>query len=259
MKRIVPFIISILIFQTLNAQNYKQMLDHSSEWQLTVCNNGCITDIYYTDGDTTYNNNNYKILNGYHYISKTFWLRENIQNEQVYLSFLQNNIRKEVVLYDFDLQQGDSIDIKNPISPFLSNPGFYIVDSIVSQQLNDGLFYDFFYLSSLSPLINESAVWVEGIGSLSLINAPGGTPNVNGSGKLSCYFNNGTLIYSQLDSISSCIYANPNLDYNNIDYNEDISIEYISDFFGRKVNLNYNMPVLIYYSDGTVEKRIILR
>ena len=63
------------------------MLDHSSEWQLTVCNNGCITDIYYTDGDTTYNNNNYKILNGYHYISKTFWLRENIQNEQVYLSF----------------------------------------------------------------------------------------------------------------------------------------------------------------------------
>ena len=124
---------------------------------------------------------------------------------------MQNNIRKEVVLYDFDLQQGDSIDIKNPISPFLSNPGFYIVDSIVSQQLNDGLFYDFFYLSSLSPLINESAVWIEGIGSLSLINAPGGTPNVNGSGKLSCYFNNGTLIYSQLDSISSCIYANPNL------------------------------------------------
>ena len=157
MKRIVTFIISILIFQNLNAQNYKQMLDHSCEWQLTVCNNGCITDIYYTDGDTTYNNNNYKILNGYHYISKTFWLRENIQNEQVYLSFLQNNIRKEVVLYDFDLQKGDSIDIKNPISPFLSNPGFYIVDSIVSQQLNDGLFYDFFYLSSLSPLINESA------------------------------------------------------------------------------------------------------
>ena len=71
------------------------MLDHNSEWQLTVCNNGCITDIYFTDGDTSYNNYSYKILNGYHYISRTFWLRENIQTEKVYLSFLQNNNRKE--------------------------------------------------------------------------------------------------------------------------------------------------------------------
>ncbi len=89
----------------------------------------------------------------------------------------------------FDLQKGDSIEINNPISPFVSNPGYYIVDSIENIQLNDGLFYDHFYLSSLSQLVNESAVWIEGIGSLSLINAPGGTPDVNGSGKLSCYFN----------------------------------------------------------------------
>ena len=178
------------------------MLGHNSEWQLTVCNNGCITDIYFTDGDTSYNNYSYKILNGYHYISRTFWLRENTQTEKVYLSFLQNNNRKEVLLYDFDLQKGDSTEINNPISPFVSNPGYYIVDSIENIQLNDGLFYDHFYLSSLSQLVNESAVWIEGIGSLSLINAPGGTPDVNGSGKLSCYFNDGNLVYSQLDSIS---------------------------------------------------------
>ena len=260
MKRKIAFIfLCVFILENLNAQSYKQMLNHDSEWQLTVCNNGCITDVYFTDGDTLYNNSNYKVLNGYHYISKTFWLRESIQEEKIYLSFIQNNQRKEVLLYDFDLQKGDSIDIKNPISPFLSNPGFYIVDSVVSQQLNDGSFYDFFYLSALSSMVTESAVWIEGIGSLSLINAPGGTPDVNGSGKLSCYFNNGNLIYSQLDSISACNYINPNLDYNNLSIEQDKKIAYLTDLFGRKVDFKYNTPILIYYSDGTVSKRIIVK
>ena len=94
------------------------MLNHDIEWQLTSCSNGCITDVYFTDGDTLYNGFNYKILNGYHYISKTLWLRENTNDQKVFLSFLQNNIRKEVLLYDFNLSKGDSININNPISPF---------------------------------------------------------------------------------------------------------------------------------------------
>ena len=59
MKRKIAFIfLCVFIFKNLNAQSYKQMLNHDSEWQLTVCNNGCITDIYFTDGDTLYNNSN---------------------------------------------------------------------------------------------------------------------------------------------------------------------------------------------------------
>ncbi|MDI9312923.1 MAG: T9SS type A sorting domain-containing protein, partial [Limnohabitans sp.] len=42
------------------------------------------------------------------------------------------------------------------------------------------------------------------IGSKSLINAPGGNADINGAGHLSCYFNNSELIYSNLESISSC-------------------------------------------------------
>ena len=257
-KIVFILIFNCILFENIFAQSYKQMLDHESEWQLTVCNNGCITDIYFTDGDTIYNNYSYKILNGYHYISKTFWLRENPQTEKVYLSFLQNNNRKEVLLYDFDLQKGDSVELNNPISPFVSNPGYYIVDSIANIQLNDGLFYDHFYLSSLSLLINESAVWIEGIGSLSLINAPGGTPDVNGSGKLSCYFNDGNLVYSQLDSISQCVFANPNLSSNFIYHNPDRFVIFYTDLFGRKIDFKRNTPIFIHYSDGIVEKRIYL-
>jgi len=42
------------------------------------------------------------------------------------------------------------------------------------------------------------------VGSLSLINAPGGDPNVNGVGHLSCFFKNSELFYANLDSISGC-------------------------------------------------------
>ena len=257
-KILFIIIFNCFLFGNIFAQSYKQMLDHDSEWHLTVCNNGCITDIYFTDGDTLYNNYNYKILNGYHYISKTFWLREDVISERVYLSFIQNSNRKEVLLYDFNLQKGDSININNPISPFVSNPGLYLVDSTINKQLNDGLYYDHFYLSPLSSQINESAVWIEGIGSLSLINAPGGTPDVNGSGKLSCYFNDGNLIYSQLDSISACVYTNPNLNSFNIQEVDHSSILFFTDLFGRKVKFSTNKLIITHYDNGSVEKKIYL-
>ena len=93
---------------------------------------------------------------------------------------------------------------------------------------------------------------------MSLINAPGGTPDVNGSGKLSCYFNDGNLVYSQLDSISQCVFANPNLSSNFIHHNPDRYVIFYTDLFGRKIDFIRNVPIFIHYNDGTVEKRIYL-
>ena len=261
MKKIkfICILFFFMIFQKTFSQTYNEMLSNDIEWQVTSCYNGCKTDIYFLDGDTIYNGYNYSILNGYHFISKTFWLRENIQNQTIYMSFLQNNIRKEVLLYDFNLQKGDSINISNPMSPFILNPGYYIVDSLSWLQLQNGLYYEVFYLSSLSVNVNESAVWIEGIGSLSLINAPGGTPNVNGAGKLSCYFNSGNLVYSQLDSIKNCILVNPVLSSQFLDFNiNNRKIISIQDLWGREIK-GYKNELLFYlYDDGTVEKRIVI-
>ena len=49
-------LIIILFYNLGYSQNYQQMLNAHSEWHLTSCNNGCITDVYYTDGDTNFNN-----------------------------------------------------------------------------------------------------------------------------------------------------------------------------------------------------------
>ena len=156
------------------------MLDSYKEWHLTVCNNGgCITDIYNLNNDTIFNNTIYSVLDGYHYISGTFWLREDVQDKRVFMSYEYNNQRRECLLYDFSLEVGDTFTITNPITPFNLFPGNFLVDSIISNLLLDGQYYRFFYLSPLNPLIVEFPIWIEGIGSLSMINAPGGSPNIN--------------------------------------------------------------------------------
>lgn len=198
--------LAILFFVHLGfSQNYKPLLANVNEWHFTNCYFGCVTDVYYTDGDTLVEGKTYKILDGYHYISRTFLLREDIPNKKVYIKIL-NHTADEVLLYDFGLNQGDIFNMENPITPFPRNGGPFVLDSIVSKPLADGNLYRHFYFSPTPGNTNssENAVWVEGVGSLSLINAPGGHPNINGVGQLSCSFKNSEVIYTNLDSISNC-------------------------------------------------------
>jgi hypothetical protein len=189
----------------LFAQDYTPLLDEYNEWKFTTCFFGCLTDGYYTDGDTIVNNTEYKILDGYHYISRTFLLREDVENRKVYLRILDYS-NDEFLLYDYSMDVGDSIDMKNPITPFVEDAGYYRLDSIVPKTLFDGNDYDHFYLSPTpsNTVSTHNAVWVEGAGSLSIITAPGGLPDINEVGHLSCSFKNGELFYSNLDSIDVC-------------------------------------------------------
>jgi len=196
-----------LSLTALHAQTYTPLLDTTNEWQFTNCYFGCLTDIYYTDGDTLVAGQNYKILDGYHYISRTFLLREEITTKRVYLRKLGAvGIGQEYLLYDFDLEEGDSIDMRNPITPFPENAGFFDLDSIIPRILEDGEPYNHYYFSpsDSNEISDNNCVWIEGVGSLSIINAPSGLPDINGAGHLSCFFKQGNLFYTNLDSISGC-------------------------------------------------------
>ncbi|MFK8013263.1 MAG: T9SS type A sorting domain-containing protein, partial [Marinicellaceae bacterium] len=91
--------------------------------------------------------------------------------------------------------------------------GYFIVDSIIPTVQIDGDTYNHFYLTALDSAksVTGRAEWIEGIGSLNLINTPGAYGDVNNGGALSCFFNNQTLHYSNLDSIAGCIQVYPNL------------------------------------------------
>ncbi|MEX0997969.1 MAG: T9SS type A sorting domain-containing protein [Flavobacteriaceae bacterium] len=205
----MKFLTALLAFFSgawLFAQSYEPLLDQINEWQFTSCNFGCITDIYYTDGDTLVNNKTYKILDGYHYINRNLLLRENTSERKVYLTVLEPQYFEDLVLYDFSMEVGDSIEMLNPITPFPTNGGYFLLDSINLLPLANGNDYRHFYFSpTVSNTVSSwNAQWIEGVGSLSIINAPGGSPDINAVGHLSCSFKNAELFYSNLDSINAC-------------------------------------------------------
>lgn len=217
----------LLVFSNVKAQSYLPLLQEKTEWHFTTCFNGCGTDVYFVEDDTLISGKNYKILDGYHYISRSFLVREDTANRKVYFVFLNNGkLDPEILLYDFALIIGDSVKLSNPISPFPSAPGYYTLDSIASRMVQNSQQRRFFYLSANDPntAFVNGAVWVEGIGSLSLINAPGGFPDVNDVGKVSCVFKNGELIYHQADSIAECneVYNLSNTNTYPLNYNLNI-------------------------------------
>lgn len=297
MMRKIILLLSLILSSALHAQNtYRPLLDSYNEWQITSCYFGCQDDVYYTAKDTTINGKNYHVLDGFHYISNSFLLREDTTERKIYLLFLNGGNSLEYKLYDFSLSIGDSTKVYNPVSPLPQYAGYYVLDSIKTQTLVDGEDYRHFYLTSSSPQISQSThtVWIEGIGSKSLINTPGKDADVNGVGKLSCFFSDLTLHYSNEDSTNACEQANIDLSndlfqQNNIkiypnpsngsvmidnDYSENITYT-IYNVKGQKVsynNLSKNTSesldigkygkgiyfILIHHNKFTATKKIVI-
>lgn len=206
----LTLLFSFILFKKVNAQTYFPILNNYSEWHVTNCYFGCLTDKYYNIGDTIINGLHYSFLDKYHY-NKNFVIREDTTTRKVYMRLLaEPSTTKEYLLYDFSLQVNDTMFVSNPGSPFPKYAGNFIVDSIKVRPLVNGN-RKFFYLHSLDTTISvtKNTVWVEGIGSLCLINTPGAPPQINGAGQLSCYFHNGVNEYQNLDSISNCIAIYP--------------------------------------------------
>ncbi len=189
------------------AQDYTPMLAEVNEWHLTYCFNGnCSEDVYYTDGEMEVQGNVYKVLDGYHYISREFLLREEVEDGKVYLATIIGGIFREYLLYDFSLEVGDEFEMINPLTPFPENGGFFTLVDVQMIELADGDLYKHYYFSP-SPGNTAStwnAIWVEGVGSLSLPNAPGGDPIANGVGRVSCAFRDGTVFYTDFDLVEDC-------------------------------------------------------
>ena len=94
----------------------------------------------------------------------------------------------------------------NPYSPFPQDGGMFTLYDVQELPLADGELYKHYFFTP-SPGNTQSlweAIWVEGVGSLSIVTAPGGEPNFDNVGELCCSFANGENIYSNLEHISSC-------------------------------------------------------
>jgi hypothetical protein len=238
------------------SQPYIKLIDNYSEWHVTNCDFGCLTDRYYTIGDTVINSLHYTFLDLYHY-NKNFVIREDTIARKIYMRLMsQPSTAKEYLLYDFSLHINDTTFIHNPGSPYPAIAGYFIVDSILTKPLLTKN-HRYFYLHSLDTLManTKTTVWVEGIGSLCLINTPGAPPQINGVGQLSCFFSNGIQEYQDLDSIANCITIYPLGVKEN---KENNSINVLQNFDSENITLLSNqidipLTITLYNIDGKLE------
>lgn len=259
-RNTVPKLLFILIISicsvSFRAQGYIPMLNSYSEWHVTNCYFGCSTDKYYTIGDTVINLLHYTFLDKYHY-NRNFLIREDTTDRKVYMRMLADTgAPKEYLLYDFLAGVNDTVSIQNPGSPYPKYAGSFVVDSIVLKPLVNKS-HRFFYLHSLDTTISitKNTIWVEGIGSLCLINTPGAPPQINEVGQLSCFFHNGSNEYTQLDSIADCTPVYP-LNVKDITgqssytVKQDLSLQTV---FIKALNENAPFNIYIYNTYGGLE------
>lgn len=194
MKYLWIILLCCISMESSKAQAYQKMLEDDNYWFVASCNFGCIMDRYWTEEDTLIGGEVFKFLNGYHY-NRNMCLREDTSSRQVF--FWDRLSNKKTLLYDFSLNVGDNIPMSNPISPLPANQGTFQVDSIVLRNIQAGA-RRHFYLSEVGG--SAQTIWIEGVGSLSLINTPGGMPDPNGVGELSCFYQNGLKVY-EADSL----------------------------------------------------------
>lgn len=216
MKKIILISVILIITKGLSAQNIS-ITDSFNRWNIGL---NCVsyepidpydrwsTYFVHIEGDTVMNNKHYKKL--FHsadstYLNKDFksYIRED--SGKVFLA----NKTRELILYDFNLKQGDSLVIYFLWDDMDSNPLFIQVDSVktaIFQDQKERLMQFVSVYAYRHRGYSRNDVLVEGIGSLRFgLEYPG---NLFITGANGCYAN------------LLCFYTDKNLVYNNPEFND---------------------------------------
>jgi hypothetical protein len=189
------FILFILSFSKIQAQTYFGFPDSNAVW------NTYYSDVFYgrninpifIKGDTTVNGRTYtKVYQSadtfVNPLNCNLYCMVRDSNQQwLFFNFMDQS---ETALYDFSLEDGDSIVLNSNGNDFVSY--VYQVDSV----LLAGHYRKRMYLSDYFNIIE----WIEGIGSNRGLIVPYHEPTCGGY-SLSCFHENDILVYSGPDSI----------------------------------------------------------
>lgn len=182
--------LNFLFAMKSNGQLYKAMLEDSTTWIVNYFFVIYNTDIYWAAEDTMMDGKEYKIMNGYHY-NRNCYLREDTLLRHVYYRQKKGfRANQDILIYDFSMVPGDSIQIFDPNSTLPDSSGYFYLDSIVLKSfVTDSR--RVFYLTSADE--NKNAKWIEGIGSTGLVNSASGM--ADSTFELTCYFKDGIQYY----------------------------------------------------------------
>ena len=202
MRKILLFL-CLSLFSCLNgrvwAQTYAPLLSGFTEWQVALYyEQQPSLDFYTAWGDTTIDGKSYQFLNYFHF-NNNFVIRENTDSGRVYIRIpAVPSQNQDYLVYDFSLNPGDTVSVYNPAGPAPMGPITLHVDSVKPfNTLIDQRKALYLSQRNSRDSAHSPTLWVEGIGSLSLINTPSESPNLNTIGALKCYYQNGTAVLQE--------------------------------------------------------------
>ena len=256
MKKLLTFYFLLFLLNGLFAQTYIPIPENNAAWKSTGFNERlCSHNEYKTVGDTMINSKKYIMIKstqllgtlygtvctrGTAFFTKTQLIRNDSANKKVYLY----NSNTEVLLYDFDLQLGDTL------------PNTYLYDSSLNLLTVDSIYTDTFVGIPRKVYYSETFIHlpyllIEGIGSnRGLLDHVVFSIDVGSS--LDCFLENRSVLYP--DTTSPCmlvtgldqsfakqeptfkIYPNPAEEAVNIKWQSTATAESIRlyDLFGRE-------------------------
>ncbi len=191
--------IMLIASTTIQAQSYASMLAKKGTWKVTFCSpKTCNTDFYSSAEDTTIDGKKYRFLIDFHF-NKAVVVREDTLQGKVYFRYLYGQRKNtDVLMYDYSLNQNDTINIFNPNSPIPEDSlGPYIVQVVDTLMTEKGP-RKRLQLQRIADSSNYfvHTTWLEGVGSLSYINTPSAGPDRFGFGELTCFsFENEEEVY----------------------------------------------------------------
>jgi len=181
LKKLLLLCIITIGPEILPAQSYYPMLDSINHWYYTgnytpvgpLLSNCNYPDYqadgmnYFTDGDTVLNGLTYKILiqnhqdNPYHCLFG--FIREDTASRKIYFQDVLDS--PEVLLYNFSMQPGDSMDIHFLFgyNYYYFQSGTYFLDSIKIVNIQAGP-RRAFYLNCHSCASSNTLIWIESVG-----------------------------------------------------------------------------------------------
>jgi hypothetical protein len=272
----MKFIFVLFLFLLQNEINAQSLIDTSKSWTVDECTVqwglACIPFTYAFQGDTIINSTTYHILQpGNHF------LREDSLSKKVF--DLQAGAGQEMLLYDFDLNKGDTF-LLNCSS--VNQP--MIVDSVDTFQYN-GIWRKRIMFDWQSGLFGT--IWIEGIGgTCGIVHNFSTICMIDGGAFLTCADSSGTQIYQNpyfpgcnvvLDiednslKNSCTIFPNPFQDKIIIDFQQKKELKFqLHNSFGQKVfetilvseRNEVNLAFLatgIYYAVFSAENEILVQ
>jgi hypothetical protein len=200
--------ILVLVSALLFSQSPYQIVDSTKSWNTIHIGAGA-WGVWHCGGTTTTIFEGDSVINGESYLKvfesqdslQTNWeqvglIREDTNTHQV---FFNDYYRGEGLIYDFDLEIGDSVYVENFYN---SESVLLITDSIDSIMIN-GISRNRYFL--YSEEYYRTDIWIEGIGSLRGILYSGEFPPPGGDVELLCSHQDGTLIYMN-PTFTNCFY-----------------------------------------------------